>query len=130
VRFHHHVFGTNLLTNSLTKLSSHANLTHFVFFVSQKFVANQIGSISRLCELVCQKVQGRGAAGGGGLAPVVEVVKVVKIGLGQKDPPEKRMEKSLSIVLFWDYLLRADRNMYLLQLKRNFAYWAIMCTIY
>jgi hypothetical protein len=43
VRFHHHIFPTNLMTNSLTK-SPHKQMSHiFVLFVSQKFVANQIG---------------------------------------------------------------------------------------
>jgi hypothetical protein len=45
VRFHHQIFETNLRTNSLTKLPykqmSHVHI--FVLFVSQKFVANQIG---------------------------------------------------------------------------------------
>jgi hypothetical protein len=43
VRFHHHIFPTNLMTNSLTE-SPHKQMSHlFVCFVSQKFVANQIG---------------------------------------------------------------------------------------
>jgi hypothetical protein len=43
VRFHHHIFPTNLMTNSLTK-SPYNQMSHiFVLFVSQKFVANQIG---------------------------------------------------------------------------------------
>jgi hypothetical protein len=43
VRFHHHIFPTNLMTNSLTKLP-HKQMSHiFVLFVSQKFVANHIG---------------------------------------------------------------------------------------
>jgi hypothetical protein len=43
VRFHHHIFPTNLMTNSLTKLP-HKQMSHiFVLFASQKFVANQIG---------------------------------------------------------------------------------------
>jgi hypothetical protein len=43
VRFHHHIFPTNLLTNSLSK-SPPKQMSHiFVLFVSQKFVANQIG---------------------------------------------------------------------------------------
>jgi hypothetical protein len=44
VRFHHHIFPTNLMTNSLKKsplLQTNAHI--FVLFVSQKFVANQIG---------------------------------------------------------------------------------------
>jgi hypothetical protein len=43
VRFHHYIFGTNLLTNSLTKLHRKQMSHIFVIFVSQKFVANQIG---------------------------------------------------------------------------------------
>jgi hypothetical protein len=43
VHFHHHIFPTNLMTNSLTK-SPHKQMSHiFVLFVIQKFVANQIG---------------------------------------------------------------------------------------
>jgi hypothetical protein len=43
VRFHHHIFATNLLTNLLKK-SPHKQMSHiFVLFVSQKLVANQIG---------------------------------------------------------------------------------------
>jgi hypothetical protein len=43
VRFHHQMFATNLMTNSLTKLP-YEQMSHiFVWFVSQKFVANQIG---------------------------------------------------------------------------------------
>jgi hypothetical protein len=43
VRFHHHIFPTNLMTNSLTKLP-YKQMSHiFVLFVSQKIVANQIG---------------------------------------------------------------------------------------
>jgi hypothetical protein len=42
VRFHHHIFPTNLMTNALTQ-SPHKQMSHiFVLFVSQKFVANQI----------------------------------------------------------------------------------------
>jgi hypothetical protein len=42
VRFHHHIFPTNLMTNSLSKLP-YKQMSHiFVLFVSQKFVANQI----------------------------------------------------------------------------------------
>jgi hypothetical protein len=42
VRFHHHIFPTNLTTNSLTK-SPHKQMAHiFVLFVSQKFVANKL----------------------------------------------------------------------------------------
>jgi hypothetical protein len=42
VRFHHHIFATNLLTNLRNKLVSQRNVAHFVKFVS-KFVANKIG---------------------------------------------------------------------------------------
>jgi hypothetical protein len=43
VRFH--ILATNLLKNSLTK-SPHKQMSHiFVLFVSQKFVANQIGML-------------------------------------------------------------------------------------
>jgi hypothetical protein len=43
VRFHHQIFPTNLITNSLTN-SPFIQMSHiFVLFVSQKFVANQIG---------------------------------------------------------------------------------------
>jgi hypothetical protein len=43
VRFHHHIIPTNLKTNLLTK-SPYKQMSHiFVLFVSQKFVANQIG---------------------------------------------------------------------------------------
>jgi hypothetical protein len=43
VRFHHHIFPTNLKTILLTK-SPKKQISHiFVLFVSQKFVANQIG---------------------------------------------------------------------------------------
>jgi hypothetical protein len=43
VRFRHHIFPTNLMTNSLTKLP-YKQMSHiFVLFVSQTFVANQIG---------------------------------------------------------------------------------------
>jgi hypothetical protein len=43
VRFHHHIFPTSLMTNLLTKLP-HKQMSHiFVLFVSQRFVANQIG---------------------------------------------------------------------------------------
>jgi hypothetical protein len=43
VRFNHHIFPTNLMTNSLTK-SRNKQMSHIFFlFVSQKFVANQIG---------------------------------------------------------------------------------------
>jgi hypothetical protein len=43
VRFHHHIFPTNLMTNSLTK-SPNKHMSHiFVLLVSQKFIANQIG---------------------------------------------------------------------------------------
>jgi hypothetical protein len=43
VHFHHHFFPTNLMTNLLTK-SPHKQMSHIVvLFVSQKFVANQIG---------------------------------------------------------------------------------------
>jgi hypothetical protein len=42
VRFHHHVFATNLMTNSLSK-SPYKQMSHiFDLFVSQKFVVNQI----------------------------------------------------------------------------------------
>jgi hypothetical protein len=42
VRFHHHIFLTNLMTNLLTKLP-YKQMSHiFVLFVSQKLVANQI----------------------------------------------------------------------------------------
>jgi hypothetical protein len=43
VRFPHHIFATNLLTNSLTKLHRKQMSHIFVMFVSQKCVANQIG---------------------------------------------------------------------------------------
>jgi hypothetical protein len=43
VRFHHHIFPTNLMTNLLTK-SPYQQMSHiFVLFVNKKFVANQIG---------------------------------------------------------------------------------------
>jgi hypothetical protein len=43
VPFHHHVFATNLLTNSFAK-SPHKQISHIlVMFVCQKFVANKIG---------------------------------------------------------------------------------------
>jgi hypothetical protein len=43
VRFHHHIFPTKLMTNLLTK-SPYKQMKHiFVLFVSQEFVANQIG---------------------------------------------------------------------------------------
>jgi hypothetical protein len=45
VRFHHHIFPTNLMTNSLTKSPLKQMLHIFVLFVSQKCVANQIGSL-------------------------------------------------------------------------------------
>jgi hypothetical protein len=42
VRFHHHIFATNLMTNSLAKLP-YKQMSHiFYLFVSQKFVVNQI----------------------------------------------------------------------------------------
>jgi hypothetical protein len=43
VRFHHHIFPTNLMTNLLTKSPYKQMSLIFVLFVSQKFVANQIG---------------------------------------------------------------------------------------
>jgi hypothetical protein len=43
VRFHHHVFATDLLTNSLKTLHRKQMSHIFVMFVSQKFVAKQIG---------------------------------------------------------------------------------------
>jgi hypothetical protein len=39
VRFHRHIYPTNLMTNSPYKQMSHI----FVWFVSRKFVMNQIG---------------------------------------------------------------------------------------
>jgi hypothetical protein len=46
-RFHHHIFATNLMTNSLTK-SPNIHMSHiFIMFVSQKFVANQV-SLSQI----------------------------------------------------------------------------------
>jgi hypothetical protein len=43
LRFHHHIFATNVMTNLLTKLSYKQISYIFVLFVSQKCVANQIG---------------------------------------------------------------------------------------
>jgi hypothetical protein len=43
VRFNHHLFPTNLMTNSLTKLP-YKQMFHICdLFVSEKFFANQIG---------------------------------------------------------------------------------------
>jgi hypothetical protein len=43
VRFHHHIFATNLLTNLRIK-PTRKQMSHiFDMLVSQKFVANQIG---------------------------------------------------------------------------------------
>jgi hypothetical protein len=43
VSFQHHIFPTNLMTNSHTKLPNKQMSHIFVLFVSQKFVAHQIG---------------------------------------------------------------------------------------
>jgi hypothetical protein len=43
VRFNHHILATNLLTNLLKKLPHKQMSLICVFFVSQKFVTNQIG---------------------------------------------------------------------------------------
>jgi hypothetical protein len=57
VRFHHHIFATNLLTNFLAKLPHKQMLHNFFIIVSQKFVANQIClPQTQLCEFVSEFV--------------------------------------------------------------------------
>jgi hypothetical protein len=57
VRFHHHVFATNLMTNLLAKLPHKQMLHNFFISVGQKFVANQIClPQTQLCEFVSEFV--------------------------------------------------------------------------
>jgi hypothetical protein len=55
VRFHNHIFATNLLTNLLAKLPHKQMMHNFFMFVSQKFVANTIClPQTQLCEFVSE----------------------------------------------------------------------------
>jgi hypothetical protein len=81
VRFHHHIFPTDLMTNSLTKLPYKQISYIFVLFVSQKFVAHHIGLLYKLTKAILRASLSSSLLqkSNGGNAPLV-TISIIKSG--------------------------------------------------